>query len=139
MKEKQITLAEAVAKFDRGDFDSTDTSTQIDAGWFDWYCKDTSLPNKTKKLYTKIKQIADSPKFDKNKVYVFFKNNCPMSGSLYDSFSIVDIESKDVLFWVTPSNGHNCDKGKAQVASKESDFEEVVNGSWKDVKDFFMK
>lgn len=137
---KKRTIAQSLELFEQGAFNSPDRATQIDAGWFDWFCKDTSLVNKTKKLYKKLKQIADSKKFDKNKTYVFFKNNCPMSGSLYDSFSICDIKTGEVLYWVTPSCGHNgISKRKAEVASRESEFETCVSGTWKDVKDFFLK
>jgi hypothetical protein len=137
--EKKRTVVESIKMFDDGEFDSNDRDVQINAGWYDWFCKDSSLASKTQKLYKKLKQIADSKKFDKNTTYVFFKNKCPMSGSLYDSFSICNIKTGDLLYWVTPSSGHNNLKGKAQVASKDSDYETVVSGSWKDVKDFFMK
>jgi hypothetical protein len=53
------------------------------------------------------KKLVDHLDLDKNKVYVFFKNNCPMNGPLYDSLSICDRESGDVLLWATPKSGHN--------------------------------
>lgn len=94
---------------------------------------------KTNNLYKKIQTIAFSKKFDVNKVRIFFKNNCPGNGVLYDSFSIVDIETDDLLFWITPSSGHKYIKGKAVVASSDDDFtSNVVEGSWKDVIKFFM-
>ena len=139
MDKNQRTMCESIQMFNQGKFDSVDLDVQIEAGWVDWFCRDSSLRAKTKKLYQKIKQIADSKKFDKNKVYVLFKNNCPMNGTLYDSFSIVDIETDDVLFWITPSNGHEDLKGKAVVASRDDDFtSNVIEGSWKDVVKFFM-
>ena len=98
MDKNQRTMCESIQMFNQGKFDSVDLDVQIEAGWVDWFCRDSSLRAKTKKLYQKIKQIADSKKFDKNKVYVSIKNNCPMNGTLYDSFSIVDIETDDVLF-----------------------------------------
>jgi hypothetical protein len=60
-----------------------------------------------------------------------------MRGPLYDSFSICDIESEDVLYWVTPKSGHT---GKAEVHTAQGYFMElVVEGTWADVKDFFNK
>jgi len=138
MDKNQRTMCESIQMFNQGKFDSVDLDVQIEAGWVDWFCRDSSLRAKTKKLYQKIKQIADSKKFDKNKVYVSIKNNCPMNGTLYDSFSIVDIETDDVLFWITPSNGHKDLKGKAVVASRDDDYANVIEGSWKDVVKFFM-
>jgi len=46
--EKQINLSEWIQSFNAGEFDSRDRTTQIKAGWFDWFCRDTSLANKTK-------------------------------------------------------------------------------------------
>ena len=138
MDKNRRTMCESIQMFNQGKFDSVDLDVQIEAGWVNWFCRDSSLRAKTKKLYQKIKQIADSKKFDKNKVYVSIKNNCPMNGTLYDSFSIVDIETDDVLFWITPSNGHKDLKGKAVVASRDDDYANVIEGSWKDVVKFFM-
>ena len=45
--------------------------------WYDWFCKDTSLKRKGEALLKKLKLIASSNKFDNDKCYVFFKNNCP--------------------------------------------------------------
>jgi len=56
-------------------------------------------------------------------VYVFFKNNCPMSGPLYDSFSICDCKSGDVLYWVTGKSGHS---GQAEIFSREKGFKEPL-------------
>ena len=142
MNKNLRTMCESIQMFNQGKFDSVDLDVQIEAGWVDWFCRDSSLRAKTKKLYQKIKQIADSKKFDKNKVYVLLKNNCPMNGILYDSFSIVDIETDDVLFWITPSNGCSNSRGWSEVYGKnENDFEDPLNsqpGKWKDVVKFFM-
>ena len=39
MMEKQGNLATWIQKFNDGDFDSRDVQTQIEAGWFDWFCR----------------------------------------------------------------------------------------------------
>lgn len=61
-----------------------------------------------------------------------------MSGGLYDSFSICDIETGDVKYWVTYKSGHS---GLAEVAglNEEGIFSTLVQGKWSDVKDFFLK
>ena len=74
--------------------------------FYDWFCKDSSLEVRAKKLKGLAKKLVDHLDLDKNKVYVFFKNNCPMSGPLYDSLSICDRESGDVILWATPKSGH---------------------------------
>ena len=46
--DKQIKLSEWIQRFKSGEFNKPDTTTQIKAGWFDWFCRDSSLANKTR-------------------------------------------------------------------------------------------
>ena len=134
----KMTLTDWIKAYDNGEFDALDVDTQISAGWYDWFCKESSLAAKTKKLAVKVKKIAKSSKINMDKMYVFFKNNCPMNGSLYDDFRICDLETGDVIFTVTPSNGHRHLKGTSDVWGKENGFNEpIISGSWKDVLNFF--
>ncbi len=131
----KITIREWIANFVSGEYDAADVNTQIDAGWFDWFCKDSSLQKRTEKLGKKIIQICKSNKIDIDNSYVFFKNNCPMSGGTYDSFSICSMDKGDVLFWVAkPSYSKNW-----EVFSPVNEFNEaLVEGSWTDVKKWFL-
>jgi hypothetical protein len=123
------------ARFLRGDFDLNDRQTQIEAGWYDWFCRDTSLAAKTEKLGRKVLQLMKSTKIDTEKNYVFFKNNCPMRGGLYDDFRVCDMETGDVIFTVVPRCTHS---GKAEVWGRENEFKgPLVQGTWRDVKTFF--
>lgn len=107
--------------------------------WYDWWCRETSLANKGNHLMQKLRAIADSKKFDNDKTYVFFKNNCPAIGTLYDDFRICDIETGDVIYTVVPASGHKCRKGKAEVWGKENDFNgPILTGTWKEVKAWFL-
>lgn len=90
----------------------------------DWFCSDASLANRAKNLQNKVIKLLgkfrDSGQaIDSKSVYVFFKNNCPGSGPLYDSFSICDCKSGDVIYWVTPKSGHN---GQAEIFSSATGF-----------------
>jgi hypothetical protein len=79
-----------------------------------------------------------SSKIDPINSYVWFKNNCPGDGSPYDDLRFSDIETGDVIYTVIPSNGHNANKGRAEVWGRENDFAgPLVVGTWKDVKQFF--
>ena len=74
-------------------------------------------------------------KFNPETTYVFFKNNCPCCGSLYDDFRICDIETGDVIWTVIPSSGFD---GKAKLWGRENDFEmPIIDGSWKDIVEYF--
>lgn len=96
----EITLRNWIQNFNQGMYASKDRDVQIRAGWYDWFCKDTSLANKTKKMGSIIKQIKEGGKVDFDKWYVWFKNNCPMSGPLYDDFRFADLENGDVQFTI---------------------------------------
>ena len=128
--EKEITIAELV----KMDFDEAFNEKNC-YGFFDWFCKDSSLKNKAKVLFAKLKSLARSGKFDPTKTYVFFKNNCPCCGKLYDDFRICDLETGDVIYTVSPSNR----VGKADVWGEDNDFEKpIVNGTWREVRMWFF-
>ncbi len=108
--------------------------------WYDWFCKDSSLQRKGEALLKKLKAIANSNKFDNSKCYVFFKNNCPCVGSLYDDFRICDIETGDVLFCVTPKSGHECHNGLGDVwgYDENGNWKVLFKGNWKEIKQWFL-
>jgi hypothetical protein len=132
---KELSINQWVEKFEAGAFNASDVDTQCDAGWYDWFCRDSSLASKTKVLGKKVAQLSKSPLVNPDKTYVFFKNNCPMSGPLYDDFRICSLKTGDVIFTVVPKSGHS---GKAEVWGPMNEFKEpMVEGTWNDVKAFF--
>ena len=142
MKTKEMTLVEFAERFSVGEFASRDRGTQIDAGWYDWFCSDGALAAKTEYLGKKVLSILDSKKFNKTKSYVFFKNNCPLVGKLYDQFSICDIKTGDVLFCCQHlgKGSHGCDKAHWEIYAKEAGFEKpVVQGTWRECMKWFIK
>lgn len=137
---KHIKISTWLKNFAEGKYISSDCITQINAGWYDWFCKDESLRSKTYKLAPKVKRVAKilGDKFQ-NTHYVFFKNNCPMYGSLTDDFRFCDMKGNDVVYTITPKMGYNnADKGKSQVYGKSNNFDgPLVTGTWKDVLNYF--
>lgn len=137
-----ISIKEWVERFNKRDFDCPARSIQIEAGWYDWFCKDSSLAYKTQTLGKKVCAIADSKRFDKEKCYVFFKNNCPFVGPLYDQFSICDLKTGDVLFCCQhlEKGSHGCDKAHWEIyGDNAGEWGVVVNGTWRDVLNYFIK
>lgn len=134
MSKQNVT--EFILNFVNGRYDAADVATQIEAGWFDWFCKDSSLAKRTEKLGRKVIQIAKGNKFNNDESYVFFKNNCPMSGGTYDSFSICDVDKGDVQFWVgKPSYSKDW-----EVFGPANEFKEaLVVGNWNTIKKWFLK
>ena len=96
----EITLRNWIQNFNQGMYASKDRDVQIRAGWYDWFCKDTSLANKTKRMGSIVKQVKDGGKVNLDTMYVWFKNNCPLFGSLYDDFRFADIKTGDVQFTI---------------------------------------
>lgn len=100
MKDR-ISIKEWINRFLSGEFDkkdsfSEDIKTQIQAGWYDWFCKDSSLAAKTKKMGNIVRQIKSGGKVNLDNWYVWFKNNCPLNGPLYDDFRFAKLDTGDV-------------------------------------------
>jgi len=124
----KTTLRQQLEAFENGVFLDSDgrDDGQKDTGCFvfyDWFCKTSSLKRKAESLFKKTKLFVKMKDVDLDSTYVFFKNNCPLGGPLYDDFRICDIESGNVLYTVTPKSGHT---GKAELWGRENEFEEPL-------------
>lgn len=104
---KEISIAQWQTDFINGYFHDPDIKTQIRAGWYDWFCRDTSLRNKTVKMGNIIKQIRYGGKVDLNNWYVWFKNNCPLNFPLYDDFRFATIDGGNTQMTVQIACGWN--------------------------------
>lgn len=132
---KEICIKTWIENYNSGKYDSKDVHTQCEAGWYDWFCKTGSLAGKLKKLAPKVKQLAKSSDIDVNNWYVWFKNNCPMTGRLYDDFRFAEIETGDVVYTIAFVNN---DKASVELWGKRNDFTEpLISGTWKDIKNYF--
>jgi len=118
--ENKLNLKQQLEHFDHhGQAISSDGATWCH-GFYDWFCKDHSLAARAEKLIPKLKKfLANHPEIDTTKVYTFFKNNCPMSGPLYDDFRICDSATGDVIYTVVPKCSHS---GKAEVWGSANGF-----------------
>ena len=100
MRQNNTSIRTWIKRFQDDEFTSNDIKTQVEAGWYDWFCLSTSLRNKTYKMGNIIKQIKDGGKIDLDNWYVWFKNNCPCVGPLYDDFRFADLKTGDVQFTI---------------------------------------
>jgi hypothetical protein len=108
---KKVNLAEQLNAFASGRIIDSEGSENDCYNFYDWFCKDASLERKANALFPKVKKfVAANPEIDILETYVFFKNNCPMNGPLYDDFRICNED--EVLFTVIPKCGHS---GKAEI------------------------
>ena len=92
-------------------------------GFFDWFCRDKSLKNKMLGLKGKVAFLVKSGVIDGDKNYVFFKNNCPFDGELYDDFRVCDMETGEMICGLAPKLGYNNPemKGKCEFWSFAED------------------
>ena len=97
---KEMNVSQWQVKFANGDFAVNTFRTQVDAGWYDWFCKDSSLRDKTYKMGKIIAKVKPGGKVDLENWYVWFKNNCPMNGPLYDDFRFARMDTGDVMFTI---------------------------------------
>ena len=82
MMQDNISIREWQKMFRSGAFNSQDKYTQCAAGWYDWFCQDHALAGRLKKIGRVVMGITDP--FILDNYYVWFKNNCPLDGPLYD-------------------------------------------------------
>ena len=101
----KISLNEQLYAFKEGVILDADGTASECFNFFDWFCKDSSLKNKAKRLFPVVRKFVKlHPEIDTSSVYVVFKNNCPMFGPLYDDFRICDMESGEVIWCVSPKD-----------------------------------
>ncbi len=141
MSDVKISLTSWIEKEKNNEFIKKDVDTMIDAGWHDWFCKDSALYMRLKKMIGMIKAAAESDLVNPDEVYVFFKNNAPISGGTYDSFSICSLDgSQDVIFWITAKCGHADEAVIVRAPNFGNEFNLLTSGgNANDIKRFFKQ
>ena len=119
---KEITVREWIKKFNNGDFDKKDRTTQIEAGWFDWFCNKDSLSKRLKKMGNVIKEIKNDYILDN--YYLWFKNNCPCEYPLYDDvrFEPIDEEKRDQMFFIIKFDHPFCSKYMYEIITARNNY-----------------
>ena len=131
----EISIRQWIENYNSGKYDSHDVKVQGEAGWYDWFCRNKSLCGKTKRLAPKVKQLAKSSKVNVDNWYVWFKNNCPVFGSLYDDIRFADIKTGDVIYTIAFVKKYG---QTVELWGKENNFKHpLVIGDWEDIKEYF--
>jgi len=112
----KINMNEWIEKFNNGDFNKKKIDIQIDAGWFDWNCKDGQLRDKTIYMGNIIKNIKDS-KFDSQDMHIWFKNH-----RAYDELNISGADGQ-LIYSI---NIDDADNFKFVVYGWDNNFDELL-------------
>ena len=89
MKKKYITVREWIKHYEAGKYDDPSFNVQCSAGWNDWFCPDSELLSKLKKLAKLIIRIEDD--FILDNYTLTFYNNYPLDYPLYDQIRFTPI------------------------------------------------
>ena len=119
---KKVSLAEQLNAFASGRIIDSEGDQNSCFNFYDWFCKDSALERKANILFPKVKKFIESTRVDILDTYVFFKNNCPVNGPLYDDFRICD--ENGVLFTVIPKCGHS---GKFECLKQAETFSKLFS------------
>ena len=132
---QEISIRQWQQKYANGEFAAPDHSTQCKAGWYDWFCEDYELASRLKELSGIVMGVKDPYILDN--YYVWFKNNCPVSGPLYDdvSFDPLHGERNGCYFMVAVSSPHEVhryslftERGGFEIPEYETDErKELIN------------
>lgn len=119
---ENISVRQWQAMYRLGAFSSKDTATQCEAGWYDWFCRDDSLAARLKQIAPAVVGITDP--FILDNFYVWFKNNCPCNGPLYDDvrFEPLSGERDGKYFLVVKDSPH--EKAKWVLYTERYGFQE---------------
>ena len=106
MEETRISVREWQQRYKAGAYDDKARDVQIAAGWYDWFCPDDSLSGRLKKIAPVVMGITEP--FILDNYYVWFKNNCPVIGPLYDDvrFELLNGQRDGKYFLVSRASPH---------------------------------
>ena len=118
---KRMSVREWQDAYRAGEFESRDVSTQIRAGWFDWWCVDNALAGHLKRIAPVVLGITEDAILDN--YYVWFKNNNPLNDSLYDDVRFEPLEGeRDGRYFIVIMNSPHEDQKWTMYSERHKDM-----------------
>ena len=104
--------------------------------FYDWFCADYALEQRANRFIPKLKFLVKIGIVDPDKMYVWFKNNCPLYGTIYDDMRFSLLESEDFCGGICPKTGHINQELKAQLwyFDKDKKIKYVNASDWSELK-----
>jgi len=104
--------------------------------FWDWFCDDKALERRAKACLTKLAFLIKEKIIDGDNHYFWLKNNCPMSGSLYDDIRINTLDGdSNFLGGFCPKTGHLNVENKAAVwILPKGTLKEFTYKNWAELK-----
>lgn len=103
-------------------------------GFYDWFCSDNSLKRRMLALVPKLKFLVKEGIVNPDNTYVWFKNNCPCDGTLYDDMRFSTLNDSTFLGGICPKSGHYSVEDEASIWFIQPRFEQFNFSNWSSLK-----
>ena len=128
MSKERFSVREWQERFRAGEFNEKDVGAQMNAGWYDWFCRDSALAGRLQRIAPVVMGITEPAILDNYSVC--FKDNCPLNGPLYDDvrFEPLEGERDGRYFLVALDSPHEKPGHKWALTAERSGFDEAEFG-----------
>jgi hypothetical protein len=102
--------------------------------FYDWFCSEGSLEKRAKKFLPKLQFLVDQKLIDGDSHCVWFKNNMPVVGSIYDDMRISKLDDEGTyVMGLTPRTGFEMED-KCSVWVIRPEFQTFDFKDWSTLK-----